>query len=238
MQDTEQTLGPAVASEFYEAIEADSDRLLDMINELLDVSRLEAGRPLSLALKPFDVRPLLEKLARRHRFYKYFTRNHTLRTEIADDLPELIEADEDKMNQVLSNLLSNAIKYSPNGGVVTLSAAMDGPDHLRLSVTDSGVGMSEEQCSRLFRQYERLERADIEKIPGTGLGLYLVKHLVEMPVRAPRGQAAHSSYGCRFVLLQIKKSRLNKGERPCGASGIECHPLRTTAHAATRRAIR
>ncbi len=180
MQDTEGTLGDDVRDEFYEAIEADSDRLLDMINELLDVSRLEAGRPLSVSYSEFELRPLLEKLVRRHRFYKFFTRNHVLDTDIAPDLPITIEADEDKLNQVFSNLLSNAIKYSPNGGAITLTARRDGDHHVKIQVKDAGLGMTEEQAGRLFRQYERVERDDIRNIPGTGLGLYLVKHLVEL----------------------------------------------------------
>ena len=194
MQDEENTLAEEIKQEFYEAIEADSDRLLDMINELLDVSRLEAGRPLSLALKTVELRPMLEKLARRHKFYKFFTRKHEMVTEFAPDLPETIEADEDKLNQILSNLLSNAIKYAPEGGPVRLSAARDGNGVL-ITVKDSGVGMTEEQAGRLFRQYERLERDDIKNIPGTGLGLHLVKHLVEMhggsiQVESQRGQGS------------------------------------------------
>lgn len=180
MNDTTHSMTPQTIAEFYEAIEADSDRLLDLINELLDVSRLEAGRPLALVIKEVDLRALCEKLARRHRFYKYFTSNHSLVTHISDDLPTSVEGDEDKLNQILSNLLSNAIKYSPEGGQIVLSASRDGENYYRLSVKDQGVGMTAEQCSRLFRQYERLERDAIKQIPGTGLGLYLVQHLVNI----------------------------------------------------------
>jgi signal transduction histidine kinase len=151
-----------------------------MINELLDVSRLEAGRALTLAVSTVELRPLLEKLARRHRFHKFFTARHQLVTDVAPDLPETIEADENKLNQILSNLLSNALKYSPEGGTVTLAARPDGPNHILLQVRDNGIGMTEEQCARLFRQYERVERDEIKNIPGTGLGLYLVKHLVDL----------------------------------------------------------
>lgn len=179
MNDKEGTLPEATRHEFYEAIEADSDRLLDLINELLDVSRLEAGRPLSLALAQVDLRSLLEKLSRRHRFYKYFTRDHRMVIDIGPDFPPTIEADEDKLNQVISNLLSNAIKYSPEGGEIKVAAFTEG-ENVILRVSDQGVGMTDEQCQRLFRQYERLERDDIKKIPGTGLGLYLVKNLVEL----------------------------------------------------------
>ena len=203
MADTDHSLGPEVAEEFYEAIEADSDRLLDMINELLDVSRLEAGRALTLATKTIELRPLLEKQARRHRYYKFFSKNHRLSVEIEPNSPTTIEADEDKLNQVLSNLLSNAIKYSPEGGEIQLTARPEGAEHILLSVKDSGVGMTEEQCSRLFRQYERIEREDIKKIPGTGLGLYLVKHLVELhggEISCASAQGSGSEFSLRLPL--------------------------------------
>ena len=226
LADEEHTLSEEMKQEFYEAIEADSDRLLDLINELLDISRLEAGRPLTLALKPVNLHTLLEKLARRHKFYKFYTAKHSIVTELSDDLPtgEEFLADEDKLNQIFSNLLSNAIKYSPNGGQITISAyrkaatnatenggkysamgengveeesrsegedrnedesegekaSVKRPENIVIQIRDNGVGMTQDQCSRLFRQYERVERDAIKNIPGTGLGLYLVKSLIEL----------------------------------------------------------
>src|SRR5207244_2606986 len=108
--------------EFYEIIEAEADRMLDLINELLDSSRLEANRPITLNARMVQLRPKLERLARSQRYYKFWTPNHHMQANIADDLPE-IEADEDKVHQIVANLLSNAIKYSPHGGTVTLSAS-------------------------------------------------------------------------------------------------------------------
>ncbi len=180
LQDEDKTLDEETKREFHEAIEADSDRLLDMINELLDVSRLEAGRPLTLARKDIDLRALLEKLARRHRFYKFYTPKHQISAEFEEDFPETVSADEDKLNQIFSNLLSNAIKYSPNGGTIRVKASRENRAHVRIEVKDSGLGMTPEQVSRLFRQYERVEREDIKNIPGTGLGLFLIKSLVEL----------------------------------------------------------
>ena len=203
LADTEGTLDEELRQEFHEAIEADSDRLLDMINELLDVSRLEAGRPLTLALKPVAIRPLVEKLARRHRFHKFHTENHRIVTEYTDDLPETIEADEEKLNQILSNLLSNAIKYSPRGGEIRVSGAQEG-EWIRLRVQDQGVGMTGEQRERLFRQYERLEREDIKNIPGTGLGLYLVKSLVELHGGEIRCESQPGSGSAFVVSLPVK----------------------------------
>ncbi len=179
LQDEEKTLSEEIKQEFHEAIEADSDRLLDLINELLDVSRLEAGRSLSAIKKPIVIRPLLEKLTRRHRFYRYFTPAHELVLNVADQVPHTIEADEDKLNQIIANMLSNAIKYSPKGGKVTLQAEY-ADTLVSLHVTDEGVGLTEDQIVRLFRQYERIEREAIRSIPGTGLGLYLIKHLIDL----------------------------------------------------------
>jgi signal transduction histidine kinase len=200
LADSERTLEPEIVQEFHEAIEADADRLLDMINELLDISRLEAGRPLSLAVKSMELRPLLEKLVRRHRFYKYFTSRHQIVTDFAPDLPDTIEADEDKLNQVISNLLSNAIKYSPDGGEIVVKAEKEGDDRVAIRISDQGVGMSDEQRARLFRQYERIERDDIRKIPGTGLGLYLVKHLVEMHGGDICAEAGPGGKGSVFII--------------------------------------
>ncbi len=180
LDDKEGALGQEIRDEFYETIEADADRLLDLINELLDVSRLEAGHSLSLALKPVALRELLDRQARRHRYHKYFSPRHQLVTDFAPDLPETIEADEDKLNQIVANLLSNAIKYAPEGGPITLSAARDGDGSVQIGVKDQGVGMTEEQATRLFRRYERIEREAIQRIPGTGLGLFLTKHLVDL----------------------------------------------------------
>ncbi len=176
--DTEQTLDTETRSEFYETIEAEADRMLNLINELLDSSRLEAHRPLTLNAREIDIAPVLRKMARAQRFNKFWTPKHQMKIEIGDDLP-LIEADEDKVLQIAANLLSNAVKYAPKGGDVSLQARrVDGG--IEIVVRDKGLGMTEEQRGRLFGRYERLDRDDIKKIGGTGLGLYLTRHLVEL----------------------------------------------------------
>ena len=88
-------------------------------------------------------------------------------------------ADSDKLTQVLTNLVSNAIKYSPEGGAVTIGAeAVDGKIHL--SVADEGLGLPPEEMPRLFGRFHRVEHSDCSSIPGTGLGLYITKQLVEL----------------------------------------------------------
>jgi signal transduction histidine kinase len=196
--DADETLGRETRAEFYDTIEAEADRMLNLINELLDSSRLEAGHKLSINARPIQIRPLLERLARAQRFYKFWTPKHNMVVDIATDLPE-IEADEDKVLQIVINLLSNAIKYSPEGGNVTLSAhPVEGG--IEISVGDEGLGMNEEQCSKLFGQYERIERDDIRKIGGTGLGLHLTKHLVELHGGNIRCDS-HAGEGSRFTVF-------------------------------------
>jgi len=140
--------------EFYEAIESSADRLLVMINELLDTSRLEAGCDLQLAVKEIDLGEELGRIARMLKHYKYFTEAHQFEIDVPADLPRLV-ADPDKVAQVISNFVTNAIKYSPEGGVIRLSAR--GSDGLMLiSVSDQGVGMDPEQAAKLFGRYERI----------------------------------------------------------------------------------
>lgn len=182
LADVGHTLDHAIRTEFYEAIAADADRLQELISELLDVSRIEAGRPLSLVLKPVALQPVIDRQLRRMRFDKFVTPRHRLQAEVAPDLAPTLLADESKLNQIISNLLSNAVKYSPEGGPVTLCCRNDpeNPDRVCILVRDAGIGLTPEQQERLFQSYERLERDEISNIPGTGLGLFLVKNLVAL----------------------------------------------------------
>ncbi len=172
------TLAPDIVGEFYETIEAETDRMLALLNQLLDSARLEARRPLTLNPKPIDVKSMIERLARSQRFYKFWKAEHRLTLDLPEDLPQ-IEADEDKLHQILSNLFSNATKYSPEGGNIAVAArAVNGS--IQIVVSDEGVGMTKNQVSKLFGRFERLERKSIERISGTGLGLFLTRHLIDL----------------------------------------------------------
>ncbi len=161
--------------EFLGIIEQESNRLLVMINDLLDISRMEAGRPLPINYETIDAKRVAEHVVR---FQSVTTTAHTFQFEF----PEAglaVEADRDKVEQILTNLVSNAIKYSPKGGVIVIGArAEDGRGVFY--VRDQGVGMTEEQTARLFERYQRIDRDSIKGIRGTGLGLYLVRALVEV----------------------------------------------------------
>lgn len=160
--------------EYLGIIEQESNRLLVMINDLLDMSRMEAGRPLPMNLEEVD----LEELARHVvRFQQVTTSTHRFLFEFPD-APLAVEADSDKVEQILTNLVSNAIKYSPKGGHVVVGGRAEG-DARVLYVRDQGVGMGPEEVEQLFQRYQRIDRDAIKGIRGTGLGLYLVRALVE-----------------------------------------------------------
>jgi PAS domain S-box-containing protein len=170
------SFAPEDVAEFHGIMDGECTRLLGMINELLDVSRLEAGRPLPIAYSEVDLSPLIANVVKLQEHYA--SGRHTLVTEMPAAVPT-IDADRDRVIQILTNLLSNAIKYSPAGGTVTTKLEVAG-DSVTLSVADQGLGMQPEDMARLFQPYQRVLTEDTARIRGTGLGLYLTKQLVEL----------------------------------------------------------
>ena len=167
-------LPPEMQDEFLGIIEQESNRLLVMINDLLDVSRMEAGRKLGMNYSRLDLKQVAEDVVR-------FQRVTTTRHEFVFDFPGdglWAEADRDKVIQILTNFLSNAIKYSPAGGEVTVGGIVQGEEAV-LRVADKGVGMTPEEVAKLFQRYQRVDRDAIKGIRGTGLGLYLVRGLAD-----------------------------------------------------------
>jgi signal transduction histidine kinase len=174
-----ESLTSAERSEFTEAVETEASRMLVMINELLDSARIDAGRELSLSIRSIDPAPILRRAARSIVHSRHWTTAHRLSLNIEHDLGE-IDADADKLQQILDNLLSNAVKYSPDGGDIRLACCRTEAG-IEIEVSDQGIGMNAEQLGRLFQRFERSEEAALKRIAGTGLGLFLTKHLVELP---------------------------------------------------------
>ena len=152
--------------------------LLDLINEVLDISKIEAGQ-LALTLEPVDVShvagetlTLVLPLAA--------ARNLTISSEGASNAREArVLADGQRLKQVLLNLLGNAVKYNSEGGRIGLSWEVTATNHVRINVSDSGPGISTEKLNRLFNPFDRLDMEG-SAIEGTGLGLALSKRLVEL----------------------------------------------------------
>ena len=176
LQDTDGFYDNETRHEFYTIIDTECDRLTRLITDLLNVSRIESGKSLQLNLKKgVNLHDLCEKVVRAQKSY---TTKHELHIKLDPAIP-LIEADEDKIDQILTNLVNNAIKYSPKGGNVTLHAKMMSTDLVQLGVSDEGMGIPKEQLSKMFQRFHRIDNRDTREIGGTGIGLFLVKNLVE-----------------------------------------------------------
>ncbi len=160
--------------ELLEICVANSKRLLAIVNDILDFSRLQQSR-LSLNFRPVNlaatIRGALRSMER-----LAGDAGVRLITDLADHLPTL-EADEDRVTQVLTNLISNAIKFSPEGGAVRVGASRS-DDGVRVSVRDEGCGIAAEDMPKLFKKFTQLDTGSARRTGGTGLGLVISHGIV------------------------------------------------------------
>jgi PAS domain S-box-containing protein len=170
-------------SKFLRYIHDQSVHLTNIINDLLDISRIESGVGFSLNRISCNIGEIIKDVVSRfeapspkHRF-----------DIILSDASIQIKADKEKLEQILWNLLSNSVKYSPDGGSIAVRGELRGKDY-EISVEDEGVGMTPEQLERIFDKFYRADPGNNE-IPGTGLGMNIVKYLVE----AHRGEIRFES---------------------------------------------
>jgi len=154
-------------------IHGETLRLNTLASSFLDLARLESGR-VQFHLERFALRPLVEE-CRQIMQGKADEAHVTFRLEIPEDFPE-VQADRDKLKQVVLNLVSNAIKYNVPDGCVTVSAALS-PADWTLAVSDTGLGIPEKSMPHMFEKFYRV-RATESKVPGTGLGLSICKQIV------------------------------------------------------------
>ncbi|MDQ3585374.1 MAG: ATP-binding protein [Acidobacteriota bacterium] len=158
-------------------MERNAQNLIDLINDLLDASKLESGT-LQLELSAVDLRALAGEIVETM-MPLAIEKEIALTQHLPANLPS-ISADHAKLRRVIVNLLSNALKFTPKGGEITLSATLIDTDRVRLSVTDTGIGIAPEDLDRLFDKYEQARNRATHKEKGTGLGLYITKQLVEL----------------------------------------------------------
>ena len=170
----DESLGPDEVKGLANDINSDAQRLNRMIGEMLDLDRMEAGK-IRLSPKAVDINALVRDAAERA---EMASEKHSIKTDLDQALP-VINADPDRLIQVVSNLVSNAVKYSPDGGEVKISTrSADG--QVVVAVADQGVGIPPEFISRLFGRYERFESNRTSKVVGTGLGLAICRQIVEL----------------------------------------------------------
>lgn len=162
--------------EFLGIVTSECDRLRRLIDDLLNTSRIEAGESLKPNYTDVQITELLEKVMK---VQQQSTQKHTIKLAIENRLPEHMVGDQDKLDQALTNLLNNAIKYAPDGGDVTIHARFEDGNTLLVGVEDQGLGIPKDHLTKVFERFHRVNNEDNRKIYGTGLGLFLVKHLIE-----------------------------------------------------------
>jgi signal transduction histidine kinase len=170
------SIPPERRSEVLDIISREVSRLSRLVSDLLDTSRMDAGN-LNYAFEPVDLSEVLESILSVH---PSLASKHLLTSNVPDGLPR-VNADPDRLRQALLNLLTNATRYSPSGTLVTVEADVieepDGP-RVRVSVTDEGIGISDEDKIKVFSKFVMLEKPNWTT-KGTGLGLYITKGIVE-----------------------------------------------------------
>ncbi|MEM8858198.1 MAG: ATP-binding protein [Chloroflexota bacterium] len=167
---------PEARNEYLTVIEEEADSLTDLIDNLLEASKLQAG---SFSLNLKDHICLVSLAKRAAKKFSTQTNDHEIFVDFPPKFPE-INADERRINQVLNNLVSNAIKYSPKGGPIEISGTIeDDSRYVTVSVTDHGIGIPEHERHRIFQKFSRLDNDLSRKTEGTGLGLFLTKAIVE-----------------------------------------------------------
>lgn len=169
----EQVLPQETRRDFLGTINQQADRLNQLVEDLLNVSRIESKR-LKLTLTQIDVEALTKKLVAEFG-PKWGHRDITVD---CDPAVPMVRADEKKIEEVLINLIDNAVKYSPEGGPIKVTI-WSAEDSAEVSVEDSGIGMAPEESVKLFQRFHRITSPQTREIGGTGLGLYIVKNLVE-----------------------------------------------------------
>ena len=208
--------------EYVKVIHSETDRLTKLINDLLDLSRMERGK---FRLNPtlFDLRDLVEKcscaaMAEKKGLY--------VRWEIPPDLPD-IYGDSGRIARVLINLISNAIKFTEKGGVA-ITVTQKSRSFIQVDVADTGPGISEEDQRKLFKPFSQIPRADGEKKEGTGLGLAISKEIVRLHngkiwVESVPGEGAKFSFTLRTTpkKQRVKKEEDGPGTQPAEAQQAE-----------------
>ena len=165
-----------------EKVENASIHLLGVINDILDMSKIEANK-FELSPTEFIFEKMLLRIINVVQF-RIDEKSQTLAVHVANDVPFSLVADDQRLGQVIANLLSNAVKFTPEGGKISLNvrklAKENGLVELQLEISDTGIGISKEGQSRLFKSFEQADGGIARKFGGTGLGLAISRRIVEM----------------------------------------------------------
>jgi len=189
-----------------------SKHLLGVINDILDMSKIEAGK-FELSDTDFDFEEMLQRIIGVISF-RVDEKKQRLKVYVDRDIPKTLFGDEQRLAQVLANLLSNANKFTPENGFIHLNSYLmedvNGVCTIKISVTDTGIGISAEQQAKLFQSFTQAESSTARKFGGTGLGLTISKSIVEM-MGGSIGVESELGKGATFIItIKMKHSEVKK----------------------------
>jgi PAS domain S-box-containing protein len=206
-------------------IDEASKHLLTVINDLLDMSKIEANK-LELSSENFSLHKLIDRIMGVF-FVRIGEKNLNLTTDIDSSLPDVLYGDDNRLAQVFTNLLSNAVKFTPEGGTIAVSLKLVDEDEEEITlcgtVKDSGIGLTEEQQGRLFRSFEQAESGTSRSYGGTGLGLAITKRIVELMggsigVTSEYGNGSEFAFTVRLKMSQAQEPECDADD-DAGAAG-------------------
>ncbi len=181
--------------EFISIIYQDSNRLANLIDDLLDLSKIESGK-MKMIFVPLDVKPILDRcLGVLDKSIK--NKQLSVSLSIPDGIPKVL-ADDKRLSQVFLNLLDNAVKYTSDGGSIKVNISLS-DKFVQVDVSDTGMGIPEQDLPRIFERFYRVDKARSRELGGTGLGLSIVKHIVlahsgQVWVKSELGQGSTFSF--------------------------------------------
>ena len=210
-------------------IEDASQHLLGVINNILDMSKIEANK-FELSVSEFNFEKMLQRVVNVVNF-RVEEKKQTLKVYVDKDIPELLVGDDQRLAQVITNLVGNAVKFTPEAGTIRIGTYFLGEENgvytIKLTVTDSGIGISPEQQSRLFQTFQQAEANTTRKFGGTGLGLVISKNIVEM-MGGKIWIESELGKGATFAFT-IQVARAKEREKKLSALGVNWQNVRILA---------
>lgn len=192
----------------YDILKYSSEHMLNLINDILDYSKIEAGK-MELEKNPFNLQKTFDKLTSMFR-NQFEQKGVQFECQFDNRITKEFLSDEVKLSQVLSNLLSNALKFTPSGGNVVLSVTQQNCNSdkttLEFAVKDTGVGIPQEKQQRIFESFTQVDTATTRKFGGTGLGLTISKHFVEMFGSKLKLISAPAKGSCFYFFVEFENN--------------------------------
>jgi len=225
-------------SHYARIVRSSGEALLGLINDILDLSKIEA-RKLAIETMDFDIRASLEDVAEMLAV-RAQEKSLELVLDIAPDVPSFVQGDPGRIRQILVNLVGNAVKFTESGGVtISVTTESVGPRSaaLKVSVSDTGIGLSPEQASRLFKPFSQADGTVTRRFGGTGLGLAISRQLadlmggtIELESEPGRGSTFH-------LRLELKLQKQRRPRKASGADLVGRRVLLVDSHDPGREAI-